>query len=127
MERERLPVVPETPLRRVNVEVFDKGAQAESRMTPALLALLATVRSLFRRRAALHAEVLALRHQLLVLERPVAGRRVQLRTSDRLLWAHLALGKDAPKPRAVYERELGEVVAFPELRGLHHRYERRAA
>ncbi len=40
---------------------------------------------------------------------------------------HLALGKDAPRPGAVHERELGEVVAFPEVRGPHHRYERRAA
>jgi hypothetical protein len=40
---------------------------------------------------------------------------------------HLALEKDAPEPRAVHERELGEVVAFPEVGGLHHRYECRAA
>jgi transposase InsO family protein len=40
---------------------------------------------------------------------------------------HLALEKDAPEPRPVHERELGEVIAFPEVRGLHHRYERRAA
>ncbi len=40
---------------------------------------------------------------------------------------HLALEKDAPEPRAVHERELGQVIALPEVRGLHHRYERRAA
>ena len=40
---------------------------------------------------------------------------------------HLALQKDAPDPRATHERELGEVIAFPEVGGLHHRYERRAA
>ncbi len=40
---------------------------------------------------------------------------------------HLALEKDAPEPRAVQKRELGEVIAFPEVGGLHHRYERRAA
>ncbi len=40
---------------------------------------------------------------------------------------HLALEKDAPEPRAVHDRELGEVIAFPEVGGLHHRYERRAA
>jgi transposase InsO family protein len=40
---------------------------------------------------------------------------------------HLALEKDAPEPRAVHDRELGEIVAFPEVGGLHHRYERRAA
>jgi hypothetical protein len=40
---------------------------------------------------------------------------------------HLALDKDAPDPRSVHQRELGEVTAFPEVGGLHHRYERRAA
>lgn len=40
---------------------------------------------------------------------------------------HLALGKDAPEPRPVQPPELGGVVAIPQVGGLHHRYERRAA
>jgi putative transposase len=40
---------------------------------------------------------------------------------------HLALQKDAPTPRRVQTPTEGSVVAFPELGGLHHRYERRAA
>jgi len=40
---------------------------------------------------------------------------------------HLALAKDALEPRAVHRSELGQVVAVPEVGGLHHRYERRAA
>jgi transposase InsO family protein len=40
---------------------------------------------------------------------------------------HLALEKDAPEPRASHGFEFGEVAAFPEMGGLHHRYERRAA
>ncbi len=40
---------------------------------------------------------------------------------------HLALDKDAPDPRVAHARELGEVIACPEVGGLHHRYERRAA
>ena len=40
---------------------------------------------------------------------------------------HLALAKDAPEPRAIQSLELGRVVEIPELGGLHHRYERRAA
>jgi transposase InsO family protein len=40
---------------------------------------------------------------------------------------HLALHKDAPEPRPVQGPEAGRVVAFPEVGGLHHRYERRAA
>ncbi len=38
---------------------------------------------------------------------------------------HLALAKDAPEPRAVLHR--GEIAAIPQVGGLHHRYERRAA
>lgn len=40
---------------------------------------------------------------------------------------HLALGRDAPDGRAVQGPERGKVIAFPEVGGLHHRYERRAA
>jgi putative transposase len=38
---------------------------------------------------------------------------------------HLALRKDAPDRRAVMPK--GKIIAFPEVGGLHHRYERRAA
>ena len=34
--------------------------------------------------------------------------------------------KDAPIPRRVQPWKLGKVVEFPEVGGLHHRYERRA-
>ena len=40
---------------------------------------------------------------------------------------HLALGKNAPEPRATQPPELGAVVEIHEVGGLHHRYERRAA
>jgi len=40
---------------------------------------------------------------------------------------HLALVKDAPTPRRVQTDTDGAVIAFPEVGGLHHRYERRAA
>ena len=40
---------------------------------------------------------------------------------------HLSLGKDAPESREVQRRELGRIVPIPEVGGLHHRYERRAA
>ena len=40
---------------------------------------------------------------------------------------HLALGKDAPTTRRVQTPTEGPVVAFPEVGGLHHHYERRAA
>jgi transposase InsO family protein len=40
---------------------------------------------------------------------------------------HLSLNKDSPKPRTVQPPALGDVVAFPLVGGLHHRYGRSAA
>jgi hypothetical protein len=40
---------------------------------------------------------------------------------------HLSLAKDTPNPRPVQPLELGAVAAIPQVGGLHHRYERRAA
>jgi putative transposase len=40
---------------------------------------------------------------------------------------HLSLDKDAPNPREVQSPTMGEVIELPEVGGLHHRYERRAA
>ena len=77
----------ESLVRPVIIEESGGLGQPDPSMTPALLSALAALRSLFRSWAAPQAEVFALRHQLLVLERQLAGRRVQLRSSDRLLWA----------------------------------------
>ncbi|MFH1532662.1 MAG: hypothetical protein ABIK09_18200 [Pseudomonadota bacterium] len=40
---------------------------------------------------------------------------------------YLSLSKDCPEPRSVHPPEMGNVVEFPEVGGLHHRYERRTA
>jgi putative transposase len=40
---------------------------------------------------------------------------------------HLALNKDAPERRSVQPSESGTVIEIPQVGGLHHRYERRAA
>ena len=40
---------------------------------------------------------------------------------------HLSLEKDSPTPRRIQAPTEGRVVAFAEVGGLHHRYERRAA
>jgi transposase InsO family protein len=40
---------------------------------------------------------------------------------------HLALAKDAPEPRAVQPPEVGAIIELPQVGGLHHLYERRAA
>lgn len=40
---------------------------------------------------------------------------------------HLSLNKDPPETRTVESPEMGNVVAFPRVGGLHHRYQRIAA
>jgi transposase InsO family protein len=40
---------------------------------------------------------------------------------------HLSLDKDCPDTRSVHRPTAGKIIAFPEVGGLHHRYERRAA
>jgi hypothetical protein len=41
--------------------------------------------------------------------------------------SRLSLNKDCPQPRRVQPASAGNIIAFPEVGGLHHRYERRAA
>jgi putative transposase len=41
--------------------------------------------------------------------------------------AHLGLQKDTPEARPIQAAEAGQIIAIPEIGGLHHRYERRAA
>jgi len=55
-----------------------------------IFSLLFVLRQGFRTRAALHAEILALRQQLLVLQRSQQGHRLYLRTGDRILWVWLS-------------------------------------
>jgi len=52
--------------------------------------LLSSLRSCLSTRAALQAEILALRHQLLVLQRSTRGRRLRLKTADRVFWVWLS-------------------------------------
>ena len=40
---------------------------------------------------------------------------------------HVSLGKDTPEARPVQPPERGTIIAIPQVGGLHHRYERRAA
>jgi putative transposase len=58
-------------------------------MLPVLISVYSTVRVSLRSRAALQLKILALRHQLLVLERSRPGR-VPLTACDRLLWVGLS-------------------------------------
>ena len=52
--------------------------------------LFSSLRNSLRSRAALHAEILALRHQLLVLQRSTGDRRLRLRAVDRIFWIWLS-------------------------------------
>jgi hypothetical protein len=74
-------------------------------MTAVLISVLATLRGMVRERTALHLEILALRHQLEVLQRS-KPRRVCLATSDRWLWAWLS--------RAWSEWRMALVIVKPE-------------
>jgi transposase InsO family protein len=40
---------------------------------------------------------------------------------------HLSLAKDSPQPRTISPPVVGPIVATPQVGGLHHRYDRRAA
>ena len=55
-----------------------------------IFSLFSSLRQSFRTRAALHAEILALRHQLLVLQRANRKRKLRLGLADRFLWAWLS-------------------------------------
>ena len=58
-------------------------------MMSVLISVLATLNGVLRSRAALHLEILALRHQLQVLQRS-RPRRLRLAAIDRWLWAWLS-------------------------------------
>jgi hypothetical protein len=133
--------VPCLPLKRDD----DKA----SNMLPVMTALFAFIASLCRSSTSLRLENLVLRHQLAVYKQ--TGARSRLRRSDRLFWVwlsrlwsswqetltlvqprtmlatHLSLAMDCPQPRPVHSPARGKVVAVPEVGGLHHHEERRAA
>lgn len=52
--------------------------------------LLSSFQGCWRSRAALQVENLALRHQLLVLQRSTRGRRLRLKSADRVFWTWLS-------------------------------------
>jgi putative transposase len=59
-------------------------------MLTILRLLFSSLRSSLRSRAALQAEILALRHQLLVLQRSAQGRRMRFHAIDRVFWVWLS-------------------------------------
>jgi putative transposase len=88
-------------------------------MTSVLLSLLLTLRGLAQSRTSLHLEVLALRHQLQVLQRS-RPKRLRLVQADRWLWAWLsriwtawrsALVIVKPETPTFVTNHLGQIVA----------------
>ena len=74
-------------------------------MLISLTSVLATLRSIFRSRAALELENLALRHQVGVLQR-YAKKRPKLTAGDRLLWVCLSrLWRDWRSALAIVQPE----------------------
>jgi len=59
-------------------------------MAAVLIVLCTVLRDILRRRTDLEAELLALRHQILVLRRQQGQRRVHLRPTDRIYWVVLS-------------------------------------
>ena len=57
---------------------------------PVLFSLLLSLRRFFQGRAKLQAEILALRHQLLILQRGNRNHRLGLTATDRTLWVWLS-------------------------------------
>jgi hypothetical protein len=56
--------------------------------------------------------------------REVLSRYFQYHHKSR---THLSLDKDCPETRPIHPPTAGKIIAFPQVGGLHHRYERRAA
>ena len=105
--------------------------------------------SLFKSQRQLVLENLALRQQVTMLRQSVKKPRPSM--ADKLFWilfsryvdgwhntlhalhadntcrTHLSLNKDSPQPRSVEHEALGNIVALPQVGGLHHRYTRVAA
>jgi len=86
-------------------------------MRSALVSIFLTVRASVRSRAALQLEILALRHQLHVLERS-RPRRVRLTQSDRLLWVWISHVWRAWREAVVIVKP--ETVIAWHRRGCHH-------
>jgi hypothetical protein len=59
-------------------------------MFTVIFSLFHSMRQGLRNRGVLHAEILALRHQLLVLQRSNGCHRLSLSFADRLLWVWLS-------------------------------------
>jgi putative transposase len=66
-------------------------------------------------------------HVIIFNETHLTSRLVLLFRYYHKSRTHLSLNKDCPDSRRIQPPSAGKIVAFPEVGGLHYRYERRAA
>jgi hypothetical protein len=84
-----------------------------------ILSLLCSIHQEFRTRAAIQAEILALRHQLLILQRSARAHKVRLTASDRFLWANCpgeAENSQQMRNREAHLRALSRLRSQPDSR-----------
>jgi putative transposase len=102
---------------RSRVEILGLSEVITAPRSPWQNAFVERLISSIRRECLNHVIVLSERHLRHLLKKYLTYYH-QSRT-------HLALVKDAPEPRAIMRR--GAIIVIPQVGGLHHRYERRAA
>ena len=99
MEQGVKAVVTENSIRSENTELpIIREIMVATAMSSLFVALFALLASSFRTRAALQAEILALRHQLAVFQKNVP-RGLRLHRCDRLLWVVLPCVGAPPEAR----------------------------
>src|SRR6266853_6754240 len=87
MSKQTVDVVPTKKSVHIEIVAF---TESHSVAFQAMLTLLFSLGDCFRARAALQAEILALRHQVLVLQRSSRGHKLRLSSADRALWVWLS-------------------------------------
>ena len=87
MSKQTVDVVPTKKSVHIEIVAF---TESHSVAFQAMLTLLFSLGDCFRARAVLQAEILALRHQVLVLHRSSRGHKLRLRWADRVLWVWLS-------------------------------------
>ena len=66
-------------------------------------------------------------HVIVFNERSLREHLQSFRSYYHQSRTHLGLQKDTPEPRPIQPPTAGRIVSIPQVRGLHHRYERLAA
>jgi putative transposase len=66
-------------------------------------------------------------HVIVLNERHLKRLLTMYVTYYQCFRTHLSLAMDCPEPRPIHSPERGQVIAVPEVGGLHHHYERHAA